>query len=316
MNRKRLMLLLLAAVITTVAVLLPLQAGLGFGDFDSGSDWGGSDSGGSDWGGSDWGGSDWDWGSSSSGSSSRSSGRSGSSGLAIVVWIIIIIVWLMIKFAGYESQRSRRQETARRREPERPENSGLEELTKRDPLFDRLALFEWCKELFVKMQETWEQGDITPVQYGFTVDAWNRFNTQLQMKNARGETTHVRDIDITSVQLVEYSYNSATEKLLVSIVAEYNVWVTNREGKNIQGSPSTRHRMHYRWTLQRPSGTLTPGRSAAQQDKEQMRCPHCGAELDLSAFAECPFCKAQISGSKADWLVADITAVSQLTIHK
>ena len=310
MNRKRLMMWMLAAVIVMTAVLMPLHAGLGFGDFDSGSDWGGSDS---DWGGSDW--SSSDWGDSSSYRSSR--GRSGDGSGAVILMLLVFSAMILIPIGINSSMKNESRNRARNTAAVRSEAADeagrkkrLEELRNSDPNFDEAALIAWCKKLFTEMQESWEQGDITPVQYGFLPDTWNRFNTQLQMKNGRGETTHVRDISFFRVEITDYTHNTTSENLTVSIVADYNVWVTNKDGRNIQGTPRTRHRMTYRWTLKRPYGSASP--DAKQADP--MRCPNCGAELDLSAFAECPFCKAQISRKEHEWLLADITALSQRTI--
>ena len=300
MNRKSIIVLLLAMLLTVTVVLLPLQAGLGFGDFDSGSDYGGSDYGGSD-----------SWGSSydsDSGSYRDSSGSSSGDGKGLVFVLLFFGVifgfrFLFVKLLERISAKKRERAWAMKQ-------ARMSDFRRQDPAYNEQELTDWCKRLFVRMQEAWEKGDITPVQYGFLPDTWNRFNTQLQMKNQRGETTHVRDIHFSRVAVQDYERTKAVEKLSVEILVEYNVWVTNRLGENIQGTPNTRHRMNYVWTLQRPYGSVS-GKKAM----DETHCPNCGAELDIAAFAECPFCKAQIGRKSEDWLLADITAISQKTIH-
>ena len=187
----------------------------------------------------------------------------------------------------------------------------INKLKNADPGFNENAFTEHVKKLFTEMQEAWEAGNIDRVQYGFTADTWNRFNTQLQMKNERGETTHVRNINFASVNITGFDTTADKERLTVRILVAYNVWVTNHKGKCIQGSQSTRHQMDYRWIMERPAGSQT-GESGMIDRKH---CPHCGAELDVTAFAECPFCKAQIGNKWTGWLLSDIQALAQTTLH-
>ena len=300
MNRYRRLFSVLCLLLALM--IIPLHTALGFGDFDSGSD-----SGGSDWD------SGSDWSSDRSGSSSRSSGGKGSgSGTWLPVLLIFAAPFVLFGALSSDSKKKARSIEEESEAMRLKEKLAKNELLQRDPLFSEDALIEHVKRLFTEMQTTWEAGDIGPVQYGFTSDAWNRFNTQLQMKNQRGEVTHVRDISFMGVDIIGIHPGETKERLTVRIVVAYNVWVTNRKGSNIQGSPSTRHKMDYRWTMERPAGAQTEKSGLA----DRKHCPNCGAELDVAAFAECPFCKAQIGGEWKGWLLSDIQLASQETLHR
>lgn len=301
MNKKRLLLILLSLGLCLALVLsTPVQKALAFGDFDSGSDFGG-----------DSGGGDWDYG-SDSGDGTRISGP-----WSVVVWIFAGIMMLLgigwtsfILFMSFSVKSDTKTLPSNSLPGEQPADR-REAFLQLDPEFNETELLEYVKKLFTEMQETWEAGDIGPVRYGFVPDTWNRFNTQLQMKNSRGETTHVRDIAFVETGIADFGIIAEKDRLTVRILVDYNVWITNRKGRNIQGSPSTRHRMDYRWIMVRPAGTKTG--AAGMVDRKH--CPNCGAELDVAAFAECPFCKAQIGGEWQGWLLSDIQAVSQKTLH-
>ena len=45
-------------------------------------------------------------------------------------------------------------------------------------------------------------------------------------------------------------------------------------------------------------------------------CVNCGAEIDLEAFAECPFCHTPVMKVSPDWVISEIDALSQQTLHK
>ena len=299
MNRKVLA-AVLAGLFLCMVLVLPLRGALGFGDFDSDSDYGGSDYSDSDYGGSDYG-SDYD-------SSDYRNGKSRSGkvfgndvfgGIASVLIILGIVVFMAANGSGSGGYRG-----------------GSGSIPQRKPEINRIPMEEEaCKalrELFREMQDCWEAGDLTNDQYGFLPDTWQRFSTQLMMKNRRGETTHVRDIVFGTIRVTGFRSlpNEGRDKMQVTFQVTYNVWTTNKDGNNIQGTPETRHLMTYLWTMERPHSAKT---QSAPPDTTH--CPNCGAELDVASFAECPFCHTQLRVEVVNWVIRDIQAESQVTIR-
>ena len=322
MNR-RVFAAVLAGLLLCAVLVLPLRGALGFGDFDSDSDFGGSDYGGSDYGGSDYGSdygdSDYSYRDGKSRSRNSSSGDAFGGFMAIVLMMGIGLFAAATKSGNSGGSRSGGSGggsgSIPRRKPEinriPMETEAYKALRERDPGYSEEALFEYIKKLFREMQDGWEAGDITNVQYGFLPDTWQRFSTQLMMKNRRGETTHVRDIVFGSIKVTGFRPlpNEGRDKLQVTFQVTYNVWTTNKDGNNIQGSPETRHLMTYLWTMERPHSAETQKVSA-----DTSHCPNCGAELDVAAFAECPFCHTQLRTEAVNWVIRDIRAEAQRTI--
>lgn len=306
--------LLILTVLT--AVLAVPQAAKGFGDFDSHSDFGGSSSG-------------------SHSSGSRSSG-SDSDGFdlaflyhiaewisdllgihsPVAVMILLVLILLALRFGpallrGRSEKGSQHQGSARRHglDSFRPET--IDQLKEADPGFDESALLARVRDLFERMQTAWEAGNIDSLNKDFIPDTWARFQTQLQNKNAAGETSHVRDIVFDDVRLLSYGADSEKQSLHVKITVTHNIWTTDRAGKCIQGTEKTRKRFEFIWTLVRPAGAVTGGAAPA----DTAHCPNCGAEVDLEAFAECPFCHTPILKESPDWAISEIDALSQTTLR-
>ena len=311
-NWKRLLAMLLLGVLVISAVAVVPRAARAFGDFNSGSDYGGSSSGsGSSWG------------------SSSSDGDS-SDGIDLtflwdfivmlselfgvspfVVLAVLAILYLGFRFGlkmlkgGDKPSGTVRKDAAYQRRPET-----LETLREEDPDFDETALLQRVRELFEKMQEGWEQGNIDSLRKDFMPDTWTRFNTQLQNKTAAGDTAHVRNIVFDDVFLMNYTTDAEHQKLKIGITVTHNIWETNREGKSILGTEKTRKRFEFVWTMTRPLGSRT-----GTAFLDATHCPNCGAEIDPEAFAECPFCHTPIMKISPDWVISEIDALSQKTIH-
>ena len=305
-NWKRIIaIFILAAVALSLIAAVPQAARAGFGDFDSQSDYGGSrkrDSGG-------------DSGGIDLGTVLRIGSFLGrlvgikspyvSIALTLVVFILIRFAISALKKGARDSEHEGIGEDG----GDQPDSLSL--LQSEDPAFDSGELIRRVKALFEKMQSCWEDGNIEPLRKDFMPDTWTRFNTQLQNKKMTGETSHVRDIQFEEVALKSYAADSEHQKLRIRIAAAYNVWTTNREGACIQGSEKTRKRFEFVWTMVRPLGAQTGGTGGS----DTTHCPNCGAEVDLEAFAECPFCHTPIMKVSPDWVISEIDAVSQETIH-
>ena len=305
-NWKRLLCLSLLAVLLLSAVTMIPRTAKGFGDFDSHSDYGGS----------------------------RSSSDSDSDGIdlysllriatflgrllgiesPVVSILLVVVLFAVIKFGipalKKRSGHSSGHEGIRRGVREAPDS--LQQLAADDPAFSAEDLIQRVKDLYRRMQACWEDGNIEPLRKDFMPDTWTRFNTQLQNKNISGETTHVRNIGFQQVSLLDYSTDSEHQVLRVKIDVAQNIWATGRDGKGVRGTEDTRKRFEYLWTLVRPLGSVTGG--AAPADEEH--CPNCGAEIDLEAFAECPFCHTPFMKVSPDWVIHEIDALSQQTLHE
>ena len=297
--------ILLTVLVISIAAAIP-QTVHAFGDFSSHSDYGGS----------------------SSHSHSDSSSGSGSGGfdlsilyhfaemisdalgigspIAVLIFLILIIVGIRFLIAAKGKTKHEGSGLRVRVQPD-----SLQKLNDADPAFSMSDLTDRVKDLFEKMQDCWEAGNIDPLRKDFMPDTWTRFNTQLQNKTAAGETTHVSDIEFDQVTPLSYATDSEHQILKIQLDVTHNVWTTNRKGDCTEGTEKTRKRFEFIWTLMRPLDAKTGGVPVS----DTTHCPNCGAEIDLEAFAECPFCHTPVMKISPDWVISEIDAISQQTIH-
>ncbi len=300
MNRKNRKRLLAALLLLTLAVVLVFtavpRAAEAFGDLDSKSDYGGK-------------------------SGSKDSGVDVGTVIDIAYFltnvlhlpmpVVILIIVAVVALLIYMKYRKGKRPEAGPVSSAVEDGGSLLRLAERDPAFNEGALVERIKALFEKMDDCWEKGSIVPLRKDFMPDTWTRFSTQLQSKVDIGETTHARDTVFDDVSLVSYAEDERYQILTVRLLVTRNIWTTDKDGKCTVGTESTRKRIEYYWTMNRPLGSKT-----GDKPLDETHCPNCGAGLDLEAFAECPFCHTPIMKISQDWVIAGINAVSQDTIHQ
>ena len=83
----------------------------------------------------------------------------------------------------------------------------------------------------------------------------------------------------------------------------------DKTGKLVSGSRDKEKFMVYEWDLVRTSGTKT------EKDKpmQPVNCPNCGAPVEITASAKCPYCGSVITLEEHDFALNAIRAISQQT---
>lgn len=315
MNRRKITALLLVLVLAFGAFTISALADAG--SFSGSSDYGG---GGSDWGGSsDWGSSwdndyDYDYGSSYYyGGSSRDDGGGGggSWGVAIVIVIIILVIGTKLFFksgsgGGQAGVPVQNQPPANLRP--------ISELKRQDPGFSEDAIKEKISNLYVRMQNAWQDKDFEPMRPYMTDALYSQFDRQLQ-DIIRAETTnYVERISVLGVTLEGWTEDAAHQTLSALVntrIVDYTV--DDNTGKVMSGSKTAEKFMCYRWSLIRSAGVTTPEAGKDGEDASTLNCPNCGAPLDVNHTARCPYCDSIITSNEYDWSISAIAGISQRT---
>lgn len=309
--RKYHKILTLFLLLTLLLSLLCVSAIADFGSYSGGSDYGGGGSS-TDWGSSS------DWGSSgdtyyySSGDSSDSGG--GSWLTIIVAGVIFLIVILGFIFKGRKGNAG----------PVAPgaEATSLEslktipELKEIDPNFSEEAMKQKISNLYVQMQNAWQNKDLESLRPYFTDAQFNQFDRQLDEFKKSGCTNYIERIAVLDVSLRGWSEDETNEKLVAMLntrIIDYTV--NDKSGEVVSGDKRAERFMTYEWTLIRSKGMKTPEEteSSNSQGTTGRTCPKCGAPLDLNQSAKCPYCGSVISAQDYDWVIAQIKGIAQRT---
>ena len=298
---KKLLALAMALVLALAIMISPAPGIADAGSFSGGSDYGGSDwsSGGSDWS------SDWSSGSDDYYYSGDGSGSMDISTIVVIIIIVVVLISAMRKKKGGSSGGSHIAGAQRTVLP-----MTIEDLKKQDPAFSEEKMKEKIGNLYVRMQECWQNKTWEEMRTSMDDAIFNQFNAQLNGLIKAGKTNYVDDIAVLGVDLTGFGQDDKHDivtALVRTRIKDYTV--DDATGAVVSGSKTAEKFMTYEWTMIRTKGA----KSFEQTADAAKNCPNCGAPLDLNATARCQYCGAVIQSADFDWVIKTIKGISQQT---
>ena len=300
---KLLMILVLCFIISAFSLK-------GFADF-------GSYSGDSDYGSDSWSSSDSGWSSSDSSYSSYNYyGSSGSSSSDDFFWDILVplIVFILIFVFIIKRGGTKRMTDARTSQPvsttARSKGRPISEYTSIDPGFDSAELAAKLSNVYVKLQNAWQDKNLEPIRPYLTDDFYGQMDRQLTAMKNHNQTNYIERIAVLSSEPVSFYQENDMDHIVAILktrIIDYTL--DDRTGALVSGSKTREKFMTYEYDLCRKSGVKTH----TEKGLSSVVCPHCGAPLDINQTAKCPYCGSVVTIVNEDWAIKSIKGISQRT---
>ncbi|OON87163.1 hypothetical protein BXO88_04635 [Oribacterium sp. C9] len=283
----------------------------GFADF-------GSYSGDSDYGSDSWSSSDSGWSSSDYSSGGYSYyGGSGSSSSDGFFWDMVVPLIVFIIIFIFIIQRSKNISRLTDSRPSQPVNNvarskgrPISEYTSIDPGFDSAELAAKLSNVYVKLQNAWQDKDLEPIRPYLTDDFYAQMDRQLSAMKSRNQTNYIERIAVLSSEPVTFYQENGMDHIVAILktrIVDYTL--DDRTGALVSGNKVKEKFMTYEYDLCRKSGITTH----TEKGLNTVTCPHCGAPLDINQTAKCPYCGSVITVVNEDWAIKSIKGISQRT---
>ncbi len=272
-----------------LAVLMVLFCLLGHADF-------GDFSGGSDYGGSDYSSSDWSYSSSSDWDSSSGDGE-WSIETIVVMGSIFIVCYVLCN----------REKKTKPKGAKGVDTSTLKPVSALTD-FNEREFTGKLSNMYIRLQEAWAAGDLTPVEPLLSAPYFAQMDNQLQRDFvSKGITSHLEYISVLDVKLLGCKPGEGDEpdRLYASLKTRFVNYLTDKNGKIVRGSRKDEIYMEYEWALER---------SADHSAERVTNCPNCGSPIDANRSAICPYCGSVIESSGYDWVLTQIKGISRKTV--
>jgi len=236
-------------------------------------------------------------------------GGGGSSSLGAIIVIVAIV--LIIMRNKKRKAGSGHANTIHVGSTGQPQLRGMNEYLAIDPQFDSAAMTQKISNLYVQMQNCWQDKDLEPLRPYFTDTLFTQYDRQADAMRAGGRTNYVERIAVMDVTLQGFYQSGGADFIVARLqtrIVDYTL--NDADGTLVSGDRNKEKFMTYEWTLSRPSGKT----SGSQSGMKDSKCPNCGAPLDINQSARCPYCDSVITTDDHDFVISAIRGISQRTM--
>lgn len=295
--KKRLHKIAVFAVLCVCMLAVALSSRADFGSYSGDSDYGGSDYSSSDYSSSDY-----------SGYSSYDGDDSDFS-LGTTVFTLAIIIAIVL-IGGLRKGKNSGSAPVRHT-VSRPANlKPISEYTAIDEGFSEAEMKEKLSNLYVRMQQCWQNKNIEELRPFFTDSFYSQMEMQLKGIIDAKQTNHIERIAVLSVELEGFTQSETEDKIYAEIktrIIDYTL--DDKTGNVVSGSKTAEKFMTYEWELTRPTGKKT----VRSEETKAVNCPNCGAPVEINKTARCPYCGSIITTENDEFVINTIKGVSQRT---
>ena len=189
----------------------------------------------------------------------------------------------------------------------------IAQLKELDPNFSEEAMKEKIGNLYIRMQDCWQNKKWDEMRTSMTDALFNQMGNQLDALIRNGQTNYIERIAVLGVDLTGFGQDEKNDIITAIVntrIVDYTV--SDETGAVVSGNKTAERFMTYEWTLVRTKGTKT----VKAESNETAHCPNCGAPLDLNHTAKCEYCGAIITAAEYDWVISAIKGIAQRTTFK
>ncbi|MDE2490183.1 MAG: TIM44-like domain-containing protein [Elusimicrobia bacterium] len=225
--------------------------------------------------------------------------------------LTVILIWLLMKNRGSQasSGAAAPDDDAIPRgldvELQTRRGEALAVIRSRDPGFDEAAFLRRASGAFLAIQDAWSRQDLSKARVFISDGVFERFGRQIADYAARGIRNRMGDVKVLGAEALGYTagrrYDAVYVRFRASALDEI---VTLKDETRLSGGPSEFAEV---WTFLRRPGAKTLAHPGAIEG----HCPSCGAPLTIVDSAQCSSCKAWLNSGEHDWVLVEITQVSE-----
>ena len=223
-----------------------------------------------------------------------------------------LMLWPVRKLLGIQDKDSRPQhQQVIINAPAPTKLRPIKQYYKLDPEFDEEAIRSLIANLYVQMQDTWRDKDISSLRPYMTDEFYSQMDRQLDAFRKQHKTDYTENIAVLNVSLIGWRQAGGMDYITVSINTRITSYtLDDNTGKLLSGDRQREKFMEYEIDLSRKRGIITAPKS---ERAGSQTCPHCGAPVNLNASAKCEYCGSVLTRVNTDWTICAMRGISQRT---
>ncbi|MDQ6782517.1 MAG: TIM44-like domain-containing protein [Actinomycetota bacterium] len=184
-------------------------------------------------------------------------------------------------------------------------SDGLGSIVEHDPAFDREAFLDAAQRAFFVVQEAWTDRKPEISRQVMADGLWQQHRVQIKGYQDERKRNVLGDLAVGNMDFIAAHSDASYDTITVRVRAACSDYdVADDSGKVIRGNKRVGEWAED-WTFQRSSKAMTN----ASGGTLSLKCPNCGAPLNVDLAGVCPYCRAPVMSGEYDWVLARISQV-------
>lgn len=242
---------------------------------------------------------------SSHSSHSRSSSSGSSSGEDNPLAALGTVVYITILFIMIGTSPLLKEYNSRIANPAYLENKDkeMEEYIKKYiPSFDKEQFIKECYGIYIDVQNAWMNFTLENVKNVLTNELYAQYESQLSTLEAKGEQNIMEDFEFIKAYITNASIENDTIEVTTRFVIKFKDYIVDQTTKEVKRGNKDRisevtYEMSFRKELKQNSGTI--------------KCPNCGADVEIDTTSTCPYCHTQLVIESSNWVLTQKRSIRQ-----
>lgn len=162
-----------------------------------------------------------------------------------------------------------------------------------DASIDSNELKNEAFSIYKSVQEAWMNFDYDELRKYTTDEMFNMYESQLKVLKIKNQKNIMKDIMLNDIKIVDISIDNGIEKVVLYLDVNQYDYVIDNNGKVLRGVDKYKNRVLYLITLVR-----------GIDNKKVLKCPNCGANVDINSGGVCPYCDSTIVNSSNQFVIS------------
>ena len=278
-NRVKNMVLVL--LLSLCLVYVPAKADSGWDtDYDSGS-------------------SSWDSGGSFDFDSSYDSGSSGSSSIegAIITLVIIVIIFIIIYVSNKNKVRQDFSNVV-----DKYKELSIDEIRKIDPDFNLGEFKNNAFNIYKDIQTAWMNFDREKIRELTTDEIYNMYCSQLDTLELKHQKNIMKDITLEDFRVTDIKKENDVITVTTNMKIKcYDYVIKDKTKEVVRGTSKQKVVILYELTFIK----------SASDTSSIVKCPNCGAKVDINSSATCPYCDSVLVKTSSKYVLSKKKNIKQ-----
>lgn len=233
----------------------------------------------------------------------------------IIIGIIAAVFWYLKKSGKLQKIQVEQQNAVAQQQANMSQNmnnltlshSIANNVRANDPNFSEDAFIGWAREVFMKIQQAWNDRNWKIIRPFETQELFSQHNQQLEEYIRNNKINKVEKICVRYCGLKNYYVDGDKEVMIVELHATMRDYVVDATSNQVlESDPNRDWFMKYDMTFNRKKGVMT---QAGRSNKSTTNCPNCGAPTEITSAGQCEYCKSIITTGEHDWVLSNIVSI-------